>query len=109
MVHLLAAYLFRRHVGRSAYGSAERRKQSLSGILSGGVDQLSGESEVKYFHHVFRGDHNVRRFQVAMHDAGPMRMLQRTGRLDSIAEQHSQGSSALVEKTIEGNSLDIFH
>ena len=66
--------LFGRHVGRRAQRGAEAR----AGFAIGGIAYRLGDAEVGH-HHVFAGDQDVLGLDVAVHDAGGMRVRQRIG------------------------------
>ena len=55
------------------------------------------------------GDHDVRRFEIAMHDAGGMRRRQRVGDLDPIPKRVLDGQPGRNNPLIERSAAHQFH
>ena len=89
-IEFLGANLFRRHIGYGAHRSAAIGEGLFQGraVAAGtlGLENLD-QSEVEDLGVTARGDENVGRLDVAMHNASGMRGVQRVGDLDGKRKQ----------------------
>ena len=117
-VELLATRLLGRHRGQRAHGvtglghPVRPQHARRLGELVGDVRQMRGQlrqPEVEYFHLAVIGDEDVRRLDVAVHDAGMMGSLEGVGDLTAEVEHHIDRQRSAVDPAAERAALEQLH
>ena len=101
-VHVLALDLLRRHVfGRADHHARSRDPLSL---------ERTGDPEIHDADRPLPVDHDVARLEVAVHDAGPMRLGQTLADLEGDVDRGPQPHlAAHADHVLEVFAMDIFH
>jgi hypothetical protein len=68
-----------------------------------------GEAEVQNFHLAFRGQHHVRRLEIAVHDSGGVSLAERVGDLHGGALDFAQTHSGARDQLVERFAGNQFH
>ena len=115
-VRLASFELFGRHILQRAEDGpflGDLRPGGERGHSGGGIrrrlgtDRL-GQPEVHQLH-AGRGEHDVRRLEIAMHDPLPVRLVERVGDLDAAAHRLLERERAALQGFVEGPPLEVLH
>ena len=112
-IHRPAFGLLGRHVGgraenRSPLGPQicrNRRRRVVPGLR---LDQL-GQAEVHELRLAALREHDVRRLDVAVDDAGGVRGAERARDLDGVVERLRDRKQLLLQEPVEGGAVDVLH
>ena len=112
-VDLAADRLLRRHVRQRADEAGERadRSRHARHIVGSGDRRRAAlrHAEVEHFHPASRRHHDVRRFDVAMHEPEAMRLAQRIGDLFRDVERLIDVHDAAPDQSRQGGAFDVLH
>ena len=68
-----------------------------------------GQTEIKHFDQSVFRDHDVSRLEIAMYDAGGVRLGKRVGDLNAIADSFAQFELAILKHGRQSRSADVLH
>ena len=88
VIRLVPAQNFRGHVGQRSYDLALERVGRKCEIAEFLALHAGGQPEIQHLDAPFRRDHDVRAFQVAMHDSAVVRVRQGIGDLRAVARHY---------------------
>ena len=92
---------------REVRGAGHGRQRRQAGLLRHGRHRL-GEAEVEQLHARLR-DHDVAGLQIPVHDPLPVRLVERVGDLDAVAQRLIERQRALAEPVAERLALEVLH
>ena len=68
-----------------------------------------GQPEVEHFDQAFRGDHHIRRLEIAMHDAGRVRLGKRTRNLRGVVQALAERQSLALDQIVQRLAFHVLH